>query len=84
VCFFMGFVVEVIHEDLVPLFLVTLPLQTRGKLSDLVVFGRTLVSWPRFVIPGVVGSQRPKFLGHIFPLGCSSSPQNFVSRLQVV
>jgi hypothetical protein len=84
VCFFMGSVVEVTHEDLVPLFLVTLPLQTRGKLSDLVVFRRTLVSWPRFVIPGVVGSQRPKFLGHIFPLGCSSSPQNFVSRLQVV
>jgi hypothetical protein len=28
----------VTHEELVPLFLVTLPLQTRGKLSDLVVF----------------------------------------------
>ena len=38
-CFFAGFVVGVTHEDLMPLFLVTLPLQTRGKLSDSVVFG---------------------------------------------
>jgi hypothetical protein len=35
--FFPGFGVGVTHEDLVPLFLVTLPLQTRGKLSDLMV-----------------------------------------------
>ena len=27
------------HEDVVPLFLVILPLQTRGKAFDLVVFG---------------------------------------------
>jgi hypothetical protein len=32
--FFVAFVMGVTHEDLVPLFLVTLPLQTRGKLSD--------------------------------------------------
>jgi hypothetical protein len=45
--FFAGFGVEVTHEDLVPLFLATLPLQTRGKLSDLVVFVglRVLVVW---------------------------------------
>jgi hypothetical protein len=36
------------------------------------------------MIPGVVGSLRPKFLGHILSLGCSSSPQKFVSRKQVV
>jgi hypothetical protein len=34
----VAFVMGVTHEDLVPLFLVTLPLLTRGKLSDLVVF----------------------------------------------
>jgi hypothetical protein len=39
----VGFVVEVTHEDLVPLFLVILPLKTHGKLSDLVVFGRARV-----------------------------------------
>jgi hypothetical protein len=35
--------------DLVPLFLVTLPLQTRGKLFDLVVFvgARVLEVWSR-------------------------------------
>jgi hypothetical protein len=37
--FFAGFVVGVAHDDLVTIFLVILPLQTRGKLSDLVVFG---------------------------------------------
>jgi hypothetical protein len=37
--FFAGFVVRVTHEDVVPLSLVTLPLQTRGKALDLVVFG---------------------------------------------
>jgi hypothetical protein len=37
--FFAGFVEGVTHEDLMPLFLVTLPLQTHGKLSDLVDFG---------------------------------------------
>jgi hypothetical protein len=31
--------VGVTHEDLVPLILVILPLQTRGKLSNSVVFG---------------------------------------------
>jgi hypothetical protein len=34
----VGFGVGVTHKDLVPHFLVTLPLQTRGKLSDFVVF----------------------------------------------
>jgi hypothetical protein len=34
----VGFVVGVTHEDLVPLFLVILPLQTHGKPFDLVVF----------------------------------------------
>jgi hypothetical protein len=47
--FFAGFGAGVTHEDLVPLSLVTLPLQTRGKLSDLVVFGgaRVLEVWSR-------------------------------------
>jgi hypothetical protein len=47
--FFAGFSVGVTHEDLVPLFLVTLPLQTRGKLSNLVVFvgARVLEVWSR-------------------------------------
>jgi hypothetical protein len=36
--FFAGFVVGVTHEDLVPRFLGILPLQTRGKAFDLVVF----------------------------------------------
>jgi hypothetical protein len=47
--FFAGFDVGVIHVDLVPLFLVTLPLQTRGKLFDLVVFvgARVLEVWSR-------------------------------------
>jgi hypothetical protein len=46
---FAGFGVGVTHEDLVPLFLVTLPLQTRGKLSDLVIFfgTRVLEVWSR-------------------------------------
>jgi hypothetical protein len=41
--------VGVTHEDLVPLFLVTLPLQTREKLSDSVIFGgaRVLEVEPR-------------------------------------
>jgi hypothetical protein len=45
--FFAGFDVGVTHEDPVPLFLVTLPLQTRGKLSDLVAFvgARVLEDW---------------------------------------
>jgi hypothetical protein len=38
-CFFASFVVGVTHEDLLPLLLVTLRLQTSGKLSDLVDFG---------------------------------------------
>jgi hypothetical protein len=33
----------VTHEYLVPLFSVTLPLQTHGKLSNLVVFGGALI-----------------------------------------
>jgi hypothetical protein len=47
--FFAGFVEGVTHEDLMPLFLVTLPLQTHGKLSDLVDFGgaRVLEVEPR-------------------------------------
>jgi hypothetical protein len=47
--FFVGFGVGVTHEELVPLFLVTLPLQTCGKLSDLVVFvgTRVLEVWSR-------------------------------------
>jgi hypothetical protein len=47
--FFAGFVVGVTHDDLVTIFLVILPLQTRGKLSDLVVFGgaRVLEVEPR-------------------------------------
>jgi hypothetical protein len=47
--FFVGFGVGVTHEDLVPLFLVPLPIQTRGKLSDLVVFvgTRVLEVWSR-------------------------------------
>jgi hypothetical protein len=45
----VGFGVGVTHEDLAPLFLVTLPLQTRGKLSDLVVLvgARILEVWSR-------------------------------------
>jgi hypothetical protein len=35
----VGFVVGVTHEDMVPLFLVILHLQTHGKAFDLVVFG---------------------------------------------
>jgi hypothetical protein len=47
--FFAGFGVGVTHEELVPLFLVTLSLQTRGKLSDLVVFvrARVIEVWSR-------------------------------------
>jgi hypothetical protein len=37
-CFFVGFVLGVRHEVDVPLFLVILPLKSRGKLSNLVVF----------------------------------------------
>jgi hypothetical protein len=45
--FFAGFGVGVTHEDIVRLFLVALPLQTRGKISDLVVFvgARVLEVW---------------------------------------
>jgi hypothetical protein len=39
----VDFGVGVTHEDLVPLFLVTFPLQNRRKLSDLVVFVGALV-----------------------------------------
>jgi hypothetical protein len=47
----VAFVVGVTHEDLVPLFLVTMPLQTCGKLSDLVDFGgaRVLEVEPRYL-----------------------------------
>jgi hypothetical protein len=41
----VGFAVGVTHDDLVPLFLVTLPLQTRVKLSNFVVFVGVLRSW---------------------------------------
>jgi hypothetical protein len=37
--FFAGFEVGITHEDMVPLFLVVLLLQTRGKAVDLAVFG---------------------------------------------
>jgi hypothetical protein len=45
----VGFGVGVTDDDVVPLFLETLPLQTRGKLSDLVVFvgARVLEGWSR-------------------------------------
>jgi hypothetical protein len=47
--FFAGFGVGVTHEDLLPLFLVTLPLQIRGKLSNLVAYvgARVLEVWSR-------------------------------------
>jgi hypothetical protein len=35
----VGFVLGITHEVGVPLFLVILPLKSRGKLSNLVVFG---------------------------------------------
>jgi hypothetical protein len=54
------------------------------RFIDLQMNSRSKCSWQGFAISGVVGSLRPKFLGHILSLGCSSSPQNFVSRLQVV
>jgi hypothetical protein len=47
--FVAGFGVGVTHEDRLPFFLVNLPLRTRGKLSDLVVFvgARVLEDWSR-------------------------------------
>jgi hypothetical protein len=39
---FAGFGVGITHEDVVPLFLVILPLQIRGKALDLVVYGGVL------------------------------------------
>jgi hypothetical protein len=36
--FFAGYGVGITHEDVVPLFLVILPLQILGKAFDLVVF----------------------------------------------
>jgi hypothetical protein len=52
------------HEDLVPLFLVTLPLQTRGKLSDLVVFvrARVLEVWSRDLRFPMIESVSVQFL----------------------
>jgi hypothetical protein len=62
--FFMGFVVGVTHEDLVPLFLVTLRLQSRGKLSDSVVFGgaRVLEVEPRDLRFPMIESVSEEFL----------------------
>jgi hypothetical protein len=40
--FFAGFGVGLFHEDVVPLFLVILPLQICGKAYDLVVFSGVL------------------------------------------
>jgi hypothetical protein len=40
--FFAGFGVRITHEDMLPLFLVILPLQIRRKAFDLVVFGGVL------------------------------------------
>jgi hypothetical protein len=62
--FFEGFGVGVTHEDLVPLFLVILPLQTRGKLSDLVVFvgARVLEVWSRDLQFPMIESVSVQFL----------------------
>jgi hypothetical protein len=53
-CFFAGFVIGVIHEDLVPLFLVISPLQILVKAFDFGGFRGSSSSRPkglRFVIP---------------------------------
>jgi hypothetical protein len=62
--FFTGFGVGVTHEDLVPLFLVTLPLQARGRLSDLVVFvgSRILEVWLRDLRFPMIESVSVQFL----------------------
>jgi hypothetical protein len=62
--FFEGFDVGVTHEDLVPLFLVTLPLQTRGKLSNLVVFvgAWVLEDWSRDLWFPMIESVSVQFL----------------------
>jgi hypothetical protein len=62
--FFAGFGVGVTLEDLVPLFLVTLLLQTRGKLSDLVVFvgARVLEVWSRDLRFPMIESVSVQFL----------------------
>jgi hypothetical protein len=62
--FFAGFGVGVTHEDLVPLFLVTLPLKTRGKLSDLVVFvgAQVLEVWSRDLRFPMIESVSVQFL----------------------
>jgi hypothetical protein len=62
--FFAGFGAGVTHEDLVPLSLVTLPLQTRGKLSDLVVFvgARVLEVWSRDLRFPMIESVSVQFL----------------------
>jgi hypothetical protein len=39
---FAGFDVEITHEDVVPLFMVIVPLQIHGNAFDLVVFGGVL------------------------------------------
>jgi hypothetical protein len=60
----VGFGVGVTHEDLVPLFLVTLLLQTHGKLSDLVVFigARVLEVWSRDFLFPMIESVSVQFL----------------------
>jgi hypothetical protein len=62
--FFVGFGVGVTHVDLVPLFLVTLPLQTCGKLSDLVVFvgARVIEVWSRDLRFPMIESVSVQFL----------------------
>jgi hypothetical protein len=60
----VGFGVGITHEDLVPLSLVTLPLQTRGKLSDLVVLvgARILEVWSRDLRFPMIKSVSVQFL----------------------
>jgi hypothetical protein len=60
----VGFGVGVTHVDRVPLFLVTLPLQTCGKLSDLVVFvgARVIEVWSRDLRFPMIESVSVKFL----------------------
>jgi hypothetical protein len=63
-CFFARFGVGVTHEDLVPIFLVTLLLQTHGKLSDLLVFvgARVLEVWSRDLRFSMIESVSVHFL----------------------
>jgi hypothetical protein len=62
--FFAVFGVGVTHDEFVPLCLVALLLQTRGKLSDLVVFvgARVLEVWSRDLRFPVIESVLVQFL----------------------